>query len=96
MSSELIDLFSKLTINDTRKSKTVDDDINILTNMMTNLHISEQDQLDDLIDEMEQLTITDNEVIIEFKNQQVISFRHTYFNCGDHLMNHMPKWSETH
>ena len=93
MSSDLIDLFSKLSIHDTRQNKQ-EDDINILTKMMTKLQISEPDQIDNLINEMEQLTITDEEVIIEFKNNQIITFRYTYFNCGDKLLNSMPKWCE--
>jgi len=95
MSSDLIELFSKLTIHDTRQNKQ-EDDINILTKMMTNLQITEPDNIDDLINEMEQLTITDDEVIIEFKNNQIITFRYAYFNCGDKLLNSMPKWCDSY
>lgn len=96
MSTDLIELFSKLTINDTRQTKNQTDDVNILTQMMTNLHISEPDNLDDLIDQMEQLTITDDEVIIEFKDHQIFKFRYTYFNCGDKLLNGFSNWTESY
>lgn len=91
MSSDLIELFSKLTIHDIRQNKH-EDDINILTKMMTNLNISEPDQINVLMDEMNQLTITDEEVIVEFKNNQVITFRYSYFNCGDKLLDCGSKW----
>lgn len=95
MSSDLIELFSKLSIHDSRQNKQ-EDDVSILTKMMAKLQVSEPDQIDDLINQMEQLTITDEEVIIEFKNNQIITFRYTYFNCGDKLLNSIPKWSDAY
>lgn len=95
MSSELIELFSKLTINDTRINKQVAK-INIITNMITKLDVSSSYSLDELVDGMNKLTITDENIIIEFNNHQVITFRYAYFNCGDKLINNIPKWSDAY
>lgn len=95
MSTDLVEMFSRLSINDIRQNKQ-EDEINILSKMMTKLNISEPDELESLIDEMKQLTIAEEEVVVEFKNNHIITFRYTYFNCGDNLLNQIPRWSETY
>lgn len=95
--SELCELFAKLTIcdiHDTRQIKNQNDDVNILTQMMTNLNITKIDEVNDLINNMKAMTISDDKVTIEFKNNQVITFQYRYFNCGDKINLTMPNWCE--
>jgi hypothetical protein len=95
MTLELCELFSKLTIHDTRQIKNNEDDVNIISQMMSKLNISVSDEMDDFINEIEQLTITDDEVIVEFKDHQIFKFRYTYFNCGDKIIN-VSNWTEAY
>ena len=99
----LINSFQKLSITDNRTKHTLQDSPHlthsthndILTNLMSNLKLSNNQDIDDLINQMDHLTINDEEIIVNFKHQPPFIFKYSYFHCGDVLCKSIPRYCES-
>ncbi|QKF94720.1 hypothetical protein QKU48_gp1262 [Fadolivirus algeromassiliense] len=93
---QLIVSFQNFNITDNRLQK--DNDITILTEVFSRFNISDNNDVDELINKMESMEINDDNVIVKMKDNTVFMFHFNQCRVAYNSMygNFSPKWQDSY